>query len=270
MATLFATGDVKNNQYDNNLMKHAVYNTIRSYKDKFKYEFGDIVICCDSRNGYWRKEIFEYYKADRKKSRDDSKFDWDAIFKCINEIKVEMRENFPYKLLEVDRAEADDVIAVLAKNIKEPTVIVASDADFIQLLRYPWVKQYSVRAKGYITSKDPEADLRRHIIKAGDDGIPNIKSDSDTFVNPDKRQASIFEKDMVNWIRQEPSEFCTEKMLENYKRNQQLIDFKFIPEDIQANILAAFEEKPLGDKQKLYTYFFKNKMMNLMMDISNF
>ena len=137
------------------LLRHMIINNIRSHKVKFHREFGDIVIACDSKK-YWRKQAFPYYKANRKKAREDSGFNWPFIFDAINLIKEELKTFFPYKVIEVEGAEADDVIASIVKwsvehDVKEhalfqepnPTIIISGDHDFIQLQKYKHVKQFS-------------------------------------------------------------------------------------------------------------------------------
>ena len=68
-------------------------------------------------------------------------------------------------------------------------MIVSNDKDFQQLQRYPNVHQYSPLKKTQLVCENPEKFLLEHIIK-GDvsDGVPNILSDDDVFVNKEKRQ----------------------------------------------------------------------------------
>ena len=69
---------------DENLVRHMILNTIRTYVKKFKESHGpEIVIACDNRN-YWRRDVFPLYKAGRKKSRDASGHDWSSIFESLN------------------------------------------------------------------------------------------------------------------------------------------------------------------------------------------
>ena len=98
-------------------------------------------MCHDSRH-YWRRDFFPEYKANRRKGRKESSLDWDAIFECLNAIKEEIRINMPYKFLEVYGAEADDIIATICSEYAEEIMIISGDKDFIQLQRFPNVKQY--------------------------------------------------------------------------------------------------------------------------------
>ena len=52
------------------------------YKSKFGKKYGDIIICCDDKN-YWRKQTFPHYKANRKKFREESDYDWNLIFESL-------------------------------------------------------------------------------------------------------------------------------------------------------------------------------------------
>jgi 5'-3' exonuclease len=99
-------------------------------------EFGDVILCSDAKH-YWRKEkIFPFYKIHREENRKSSKVDWNLLFSATNQLKEDLKEHFPYKFIEVDGAEADDVIAVLSKEFseKEKVLIISGDSDFIQLI----------------------------------------------------------------------------------------------------------------------------------------
>ena len=41
---------------DENLIRHMVLNSLRSYTKQFKDKYGDIIICCDSKK-YWRRDV---------------------------------------------------------------------------------------------------------------------------------------------------------------------------------------------------------------------
>src|SRR6056300_1805351 len=97
------------------LVRHMVLNSLRFYRSKFGKEYGELVLCYDSKN-YWRRKAFPYYKGTRKRDREKSKLDWNEIFEVLNHIRDEIREFLPYKVIDVDGAEADDVIASLVKD----------------------------------------------------------------------------------------------------------------------------------------------------------
>ena len=118
---------------DMDVIRHAVLNTLRMYRTKFVSEFGELILCCDDRKT-WRKDIFPNYKASRKKTRAATSVDWDNLYESLNVLKEELTEWFPYKLVQVEKAEADDIIAVLVELINERSLILSSDKDFVQLI----------------------------------------------------------------------------------------------------------------------------------------
>lgn len=271
------------NKLDENLVRHMVLTTVKSYKKRFSREYGELVFCYDSKH-YWRKEVFPFYKQNRKKDREESELNWNDIFDCLNKIRDEIRDNFPYKVMEVHGAEADDIIAVLCKqqalkNIElqkqnkkpEKVLVLSGDKDFIQLKKYPFVYQYNPTQKKFIDKVDPVLYVKEHIIK-GDrsDGIPNFLSDDDTFVSG-KRQRPMSKKNLEKWIHSEPTSFMSEVQLKNYKRNQVLVDLDFIPENIQDKILSEFEGlNNLERKTVNLNYFINNKLFSLMNELENF
>jgi len=264
----------KDNEVNEDMVRHMVLNSLRSYRSKFFDEYGELVICYDGRN-YWRREIFPFYKQNRKKNRESSDLDWDSIFKTLNKIREEIREIFPYKVLEVEHAEADDIIASLvfhtAKNpLPENVLIISSDKDFFQLQTHSFVKQYSPTLKKFVSGSDPEEYIKVHILK-GDrgDGIPNFLSPDNTFVD-NLRQKPLGANKIDKLVVQEPKEFCNEEMLRNYQRNQRLIDLSFVPSDLQKIIVDHYKEVKCGNRSKLLNYFIKNRLKNLTESLSDF
>jgi 5'-3' exonuclease len=259
-------------QLDEALIRHMVLNSLRSYAKQFKSKYGDIVVACDSRK-YWRREVFPFYKAHRKTDREKSAFDWHLIFETLNKIRDELKENFPYKVVEVEGAEADDVIAVLTGRMapNEDILILSSDKDFVQLQKYPNVSQYSPILKRFIKTENPAEYIKEHIIR-GDrgDGIPNFLSADNVFVLGE-RQKVISKKKLQEWINSSAEDFCTtDTMLRGYKRNQMLVDLDFVPEAIKERIVEAFDKPKQGSRQKMLNYFIENRLKNLLEVIDEF
>ena len=263
-------GNHTNTHMDEELLRHMVLNTIRSLKTKFK-DWGELVICCDDKK-VWRKDIFPYYKANRKKARDESELDWGLIFNTLNKIKQEIKDNFPYRVIQVTGAEADDVIGTLAPRLSasERVLILSSDADFKQLQKYDNVKQYNPMLGIYVTSKHPTKDLKEKIIR-GDkgDGIPSILSADDVFV-AGRRQPPISKKKLDVWLENSPKDCLSEEEYRNYIRNDTLINFDNIPTAIKENIIKEYDESKPSTKQKLYKYFVENKLISLLECIEDF
>jgi 5'-3' exonuclease len=257
---------------EENLVRHMILNVIRTYVKKFKATHGpEVVIACDNRN-YWRRDFFPQYKASRKKSRDASGHDWNSIFECLHKIKEELKLYSPYKVIDVDTAEADDIIAVLAmrQSSQEKVMILSSDKDFAQLQKFSNVEQFSPILKKFIKEPLPAVQLKQMIIR-GDkgDGIPNIMSSDGVFVDGG-RQKPITEAKIIVWLNQEPTEFCNEDMLRNYKRNELLIDLTQIPESLQQSIVTTYESTTAKTKQVFMNYMIANRLKNLLEIIDEF
>ena len=261
MASKFSDADI-------DTVRPAVLNTLRIYRTKFVSEFGELILCCDDRKT-WRKEIFPNYKASRKKTRAATSIDWDKLYECLNQLKEEFSEWFPYKLIQVEKAEADDVIAILVGLINERSLILSSDKDFVQLHKFN-VRQYSPIQKKFVEG-DPKWSLHEKIIK-GDvgDGVPNIMSDDNVFVDEGRRQKPITKKKVDAWYELNPDMYCSSEMLRNYNRNKQLVDLGEVPESIRINITKRFETTTVGDRKRLLTYFINHRLKNLTESLSEF
>ena len=267
-----------------NLIRHSTLSTLKYYKKKYGNEYGEMVICCDGRK-YWRREFFEHYKAGRKKARDASDLNWTLIFDTLSQLRNDLVENFPYRVLHLDRAEADDIIAVLAKYtqengmvqqglVEEPqkVLILSSDGDFIQLQQYDNVTQWSPMQKKYIKANLRELHEKKitHIVKAGDDGIPNILSADDVFVKGE-RQKPVSAKRLQEFIENGFIACKNDDERRNWHRNSTLVDFNFIPEDIQNSIVDAYlNSKPVKDKMKIMTYLANHRCKLLLEELEDF
>ena len=250
------------------VIRPAVLNTLRLYRTKFVSEFGELILCCDDRKT-WRKEIFPNYKASRKKTRAATSIDWDNLYECLNVLKEELTEWFPYKLVQVEKAEADDIIAILVGLINERNLILSSDKDFVQLHGFN-VRQYSPMQKKFVEG-DAKWNLHEKIIK-GDvgDGVPNIMSDDNVFIDEGRRQKPITKKKVDAWYELDPDMYCSSEMLRNYNRNKQLVDLGEVPESIRINITKQFESVAVGDRKRLLTYFINHRLKNLTESLSEF
>jgi 5'-3' exonuclease len=253
-------------------LKFGILNSVRRINKNFERRFGRIVLATDNAN-YWRKSAFKYYKANRKKDRDDSGIDWPLVFEILDTLRTELKENFPYKIMDVPGAEADDVIGVIAKHFhdEEKILIVSGDHDFMQLQRYPNVHQYGPVQDKLLITTDPDKFLFEHILH-GDkgDGVPNFLSADDSLVNGVK-QKSIYQAKVDVWYGQPIETFCTdETMKSNYYRNKKLVDLSEIPAEVEAAILAEFATPVIGSSDMIYSYLVKNRMKNLLESIREF
>ena len=263
----------KRDSLEPGMVRHMILNSLRMYRQSFFEEYGELVICYDSKH-YWRRDYYPEYKASRKKTRDSSGHDWDDIFEFLNMMKEEIKDNFPYKVLEVYGAEADDIIATLCHELEfdnGKTLILSGDKDFVQLQKYRNVTQYSPITKKFVNGIDPNEYLYEHILK-GDtgDGVPNVLSPDNTFVDG-LRQKPLSKKKIAEWA----GPMCehvlpNDEVKRNYQRNKKLIDLTQSPNELFMECKKAYDDAPEGDRSKLLNYFIKNRLQELTNSIGDF
>ena len=255
------------------LLRHISLNNILSYRKNFKLKINEIFICADGRN-YWRKDIFPLYKQNRKKAHDQSSFNWDKFFEDFNQIKTEIKTELPFNIVEVYGCEADDVIAVLSKQQcphQDRIIIISSDKDLIQIQENicPKVEQWSPFHKKMITPQSNSYNLFEHVIR-GDagDGVPNILSDDDVFMDDKKRSKPIRATHIMQWAEKGgmsyPESFCSSpEMLSRFNRNHNLIDLRQIPERFIAKIVEEYTQfkKP---STNVFDYLMKHKLKKIL------
>lgn len=255
------------------MLRHMIFNNIRMINRKFKEEWGEINFCCDGPNN-WRKKAFPFYKANRKKQREENpqNIDWQKLFDFISTIKKELSEEFPYKVLNGSECEADDIIATVCKHYhkEDKILIVSSDKDFIQLHKYEGVKQWSPLTKKFLNVTDP-IKFKNELIIKGDrsDGVPNILSQDDTFVS-EMRQKKLTKKKIEDWVIQDPEKVLEGEVLRNFKRNQQLIDLDYVPNPIEINILDDFKGDHFTGRNRMLNYFVKHRLRDLTESLQEF
>ena len=257
---------------DEQMIRHMILNSIRMYNKKYRNDYGQMVICADGMNT-WRKEFYPQYKASRKKGRDSSGLDWQEIFRVLNLVRDEIKENLPYKVLHMEGCEADDIIGALTYETQEfgkfePVMIISSDKDFIQLQKFSNVKQYSPIQKKAVTEKHPRKYLFEHICR-GDkgDGIPNILSPDNCFVD-EIRQTPLRQNLIDTWI--DDAEIMPEEIKRNFQRNTKLIDLNEIPQDIYNNIVNTYDGQKTAMKMKVLNYLIKKRCNNLIEVVEEF
>ena len=256
----------KESDIDENMVRHMILSSLKMYRSRFVSEFGELVLCYDSRH-YWRRDYFPEYKHSRKKGREKDTKNWDNIFSCLNKIKEEIKNNMPYKFLEVYGAEADDIIAVLCAESSDEVMILSGDKDFIQLQKYPNVKQYSPITKKMINGFNPDDYLKEHVLK-GDtsDGVPNVLSPDNSFVDG-IRQKPLSKKKIAAMI---DGNFPNDEVKRNFQRNKTLIDLGCVPEELRSEILHIYKEAPENSRSKILNYFIKQRLKTLTESIGEF
>lgn len=259
-------------QVNESMVRHMILNSVRNYVMEFKSDYvqtdEDIILAWDSKH-YWRRDLFPQYKASRKKNREKSNLDWNKIFEVTNKIRDEIKENLPYKSVEVYGAEADDIIAVITQSCyTKDVMIISSDKDFIQLHKEN-VKQWSPVTKKEVNGHDPNTYIKEHILKGDSgDGVPNVLSPDHTFTDG-LRQKPLGKKRIDKMINENIDDW-NDEVKRNYQRNLKLIDLKNIPNNIESDIINAIETSSCGDRSKLLNYLTTNKLKTLTENIGDF
>jgi hypothetical protein len=254
---------------DESMVRHMILNSIRMYRKEHHDEYGEVVLTWDSKHS-WRRDYYPEYKAGRRKGREESDLNWDDIFGTLNKIRNEIKENFPYKYLEVFGAEADDIIGFLCEeNRDEKILIISGDKDFIQLQKYSNVTQWSPITKKQVNGFDPTIYLKEHILK-GDtsDGVPNVLSPDNTFTDG-LRQRPLSRKKIQSWLVGGGSDW-NDEVKRNFQRNLTLIDLSKTPEELKNQIRLEYNNASHGDRSKLLNYFMIYKLRELTDNIGDF
>lgn len=252
------------------MIRHIMINIIRRYNEEYRDDFGEMVICMDAGNN-WRKQVFPQYKANRRKNRDNSIHDWNAIFTMMNQVRDDIRELSPFRCIWVDECEADDAIGTIVEkqNSPEPILIVSPDGDFKQLQRYPNVKQWSNLQKKWVISEDPVEELHVKVCK-GDtgDGVPNCLSDDDVLITEGARQTPLSKKKIAA-LKEDPHSLgaSTAKRL---ARNTTMIDLTHTPVRLKDAIMSEFDKGPKGNMMSWMNYLMKNQLKLLLESASDF
>jgi 5'-3' exonuclease len=263
---------------EEDLIRHFILNTLRMYNKKFRRDYGQMVIACDSST--WRREYFPNYKFKRREGREKDeveKANWAEIFRIINTVRDEIQENLPYRVVKVDGAEADDIIGALALETQEfgkhdDVMIVSADKDFVQLQKYKNVKQYSPMQKKFVTEKNPNTYLFEHVLKGDSgDGVPNVLSADGVFAEG-VRQTPVTRKKIDHWAEnaQNLESVMDAETYRNYMRNKKLIDLEEIPQELYDRVINTYESQEDTPKNRVLKYLISKRCKNLISDVEDF
>lgn len=275
LASLFVSiGNHTNAEVDENMIRHMFLNSLRFNRKKFTEEFGEIVICADGKNS-WRRAAFPYYKAGRRKSREESELNWNELFRIMAQIRDEVNEVFPYKVLHFDGCEADDIIGTICHTYGtelntggEQFLVLSGDKDYIQLHKYANVKQYNPVMKKWVQNPDPDKYLLEHVIRGdGGDGVPNILS-PDNCIVVGERQKVLTAKRMSELLKGPDNMDETTKT--RYFRNKMMIDLNEVPDRYKKMIIEEYEKEKTVGRSGLFNFFIEKRLKNLLTDIQDF
>jgi hypothetical protein len=276
VASVFS--QVKPDKIEESFIRHIILNSLRMYNLKYRDKYGNMVIACDGNS--WRKQYFPQYKGARRKNREASALDWTEIFRIINKVKDEISQFFPYAVIQHSQAEADDVIGTLVENTQqfgnhEPVMIVSADKDFIQLQKYSNVQQFSPITKKQVTDKNPQRYLLEHVLR-GDagDGVPNVLSADDIFLQDGGRQTPLRAKQIDAWCKAinegTLQAVMPSDVYRNYIRNLNVIDLDKTPSDIKDGIIECYNNKAQKDNSKILNYLISHRCNLLISCVNEF
>jgi len=265
------------------LVRHIALSSYLTVKRKFGREYGEIVICNDTKD-YWRKDYFPNYKANRKKARAESDRDWSRIFGIVNEIRDELKAVLPYRWLSVDRCEADDLIATLCKrmsHIEKRILIVSSDGDFEQLqilnktMNRDYIEQWSPIKKEFISCPDPIAALTELVIRGDSgDGVPNVLSEEDCLITDGKRQKPMTKKRLDEIIKAASEAMVRgedyNKINPRYAQNNTVLNLFQIPTEWSEKIMEEYNKTKTQKTSLLLDYMVKNRLTQHLENITEF
>jgi 5'-3' exonuclease len=267
------------------IIRHVTLKSISTYNRNYKSTYGELLLCCDSAPT-WRKKEFEFYKAHRKKDREESETDWDTVRSFIDELLVDLEEVFPYAVIKAPGAEGDDCIGAVVKHLQtakpgestnpldeltgepEKSLVVSADHDFKQLLKYKTVRQWSPMQKKWVTNDEPDFLIEKIIRGDKGDGIPSVLMPDDFFVNGVGRATSVT-KDVIKKYKDLNSLTSEERV--RYDRNKRLIDFECMPDSVYNSIIAAYEKpRKKRNRQAIFDYLVKKRCSELIDKIEDF
>lgn len=249
--------------------KHIMFNQIFSLATKF--EATKIILAVDSKEN-WRKKFYPEYKGQRKENREENTaINWNEFFNAFQEFVNDVKSYFPFYVLQIKYLEADDIAAIITKNFQnEPKIIVTSDNDYIQLLKYNNVKIYDPMKMTFKKCEDPEKFLKIKILM-GDKG-DNIKAikpkvgekTAEKLVDNPELLKEIFEDQTVSYKKQDGTEITFgEEYKNNYKLNSVLIDLNRIPDVFTKKVLEIIQNYEMPSGKEIAQYFIINKYREL-------
>ncbi len=261
-------------------IRHLSINTIRHYNVMHRKKYGEMCIVFDEVS--WRKSCFPLYKWVRNFDRENMPDqNWDDIWGMVDNIKNMLNDHFPFPTISVKFAEADDIIGVMCRNPKEPTVVVSNDKDFAELTKHELVDQYRPSTKEFWNVPCTKRYLFDLIMK-GDksDGVPNIFSDDDFLKNaaiikhagvektPRAKAVSVKFIDSHWDVYKSDDEEAIKRafgpMYKNFRRNRRLISLDWIPDVLVSTIETKISEMSGGKIMECMTYMASEPTMAIM------
>ena len=247
-----------------NILRHNLLGSIFYYIDRFKPNKVFVCFECDGKN--WRKEKFDFYKAQRKEAREKQDVNWDEFYSFTSSFYNELKENFPFYVLKHDKLEADDIVSILVKKfLGNDNIMITNDGDYKQLLKYPGVKFFD-SMKGIFNECDsPKKFLETKIIM-GDrsDNIPPIRP----RFGEKTAEKLIESEEIYKMLNEVDPDGQPCELKRNYDRNKLLIDLENTPRDLVESLENMVDEYQPPTSKYMVTYFRTKRLVEHLGNIS--
>lgn len=213
-------------EYVKEMIFKEVILSIVKFANEFKSDA--IAIACDS-SKVWRKDFYPEYKA----NRDHADVYYEETIEAAELTKQFFRECTNVMVFEVERTEADDIIAVMcqeSENVKN--IILSSDKDFVQLIDAN-TTLYSPTQGVWRETDDAGYDLFLKCIR-GDAG-DNIRASYPRVRTTKLEEAWQDEYKLLNLMETVRKDGV--KVGDAFEQNRVLIDLTAQPSGIRSDIL---------------------------------
>lgn len=230
---------------------YTYFSMIISALKKIGVDKDDVIIMAQDGRDSWRKDYYAPYKAQRQEYREShEEINWEEKYGEINAVIKQLKKANIFHWIQINKIEADDVIAVACNYFSDKECIVVSiDKDLEQLTHYSNVKIYSLLAK-YKTEKGAYKIIKNPLkiitdkAKKGD-ASDNILVDKETDTDEDYKLREF----IINLIRL--PEFVT-KTVTPYLED--LYPLEVIEKELPYQNSLAKKFNQVYDKQFQITY----------------
>lgn len=243
------------NRRKEEFVTELIFKEMITYIAKFSIEnkVDGIMVACDSPH-VWRKDIFPSYKS----ASNHEDVYYDECIRAANLCKDFFRECTNSQILEVPRAEADDIIGVFCNESENvENIIMSSDKDFIQLLSET-TSLYSPTQKEWRKSEDPQFDLFVKCIRGDrNDCVPSAFPKVYQTRLEKAWNDPLEMQNLVETVRKDGV-----KVFDALEMNLNLIDLSCVPEWLKENIRAAIMKPPQKQfgEMKMMSFFGKHNL----------
>jgi len=228
---------------------HILFN---KYNNLFK-TYGNLIICHEGKNSLnWRRKIYNDYKRNRDKSKQEQSYlDLKKAFPIIEDVL----NLYPTKQIKIDEMEADDVMYALAIEFAskgEDVLVISTDKDMIQLKNhYDNIDVYSPMKKMFYKAI-PNIVMEKAICGDSSDNIPGIYRVGPKTLEKMLLDKNLWKKKMANG---------NQKLYESFT---QIVDLSKFPKEKHEEAVKMYYDNDynLFDPNKIELFYFENQMQD--------